>query len=49
MSFLRFTSIVKGYIFYHKGNQVFNWELYFSGVSPDKLINNQTIFKAERR
>ena len=49
MSFLHFTAIVKGYIFYYKGNQVFNWELYFTGVNPHKLVNNQTIFTAEKR
>ena len=49
MSFLHFTAIVKGYIFYYKGNQVFNWELYFTGVNTHKLVNNQTIFTVEKR
>lgn len=49
MSFLEFTTIVKGFKFTLKGNPVFNYQLFYRRVCPYKLIEGNTEYSKHPR
>lgn len=39
-NYLEYTQQLRGFDFYHKksGNQIFKWQLYWSGINPTQVF-----------
>ena len=44
ISFIEFTSIIRGYYFTYNGRRIYNYQLYWSGYDAHDLKNGYTKF-----